>query len=67
MPSTTQLLASIKASPDGVTLAELLTQHPNVARRTAQQQIAKFIGDRGVLLVGKVVLVDPHLLAFQYH
>jgi len=45
MPSSTELLPSIKASPQGVALAELLKQHPNVARRTAQRQIAKFIDD----------------------
>jgi Fic family protein len=49
MPSNNELLASIKASPQGVTLAELLTQHPNVARRTAQRQIAKFI-DEGLVI-----------------
>ena len=49
MPSNNELLASIKASPQGVTLAELLAQHPNVARRTAQRQIAKFI-DEGLVI-----------------
>ena len=49
MPSNNELLASIKASPQGVTLTELLAQHPNVARRTAQRQIAKFI-DEGLVI-----------------
>ncbi|MGX5174853.1 Fic family protein [Aliikangiella sp. IMCC44653] len=49
MPSNNELLASIKTSPQGVTLAELLTQHPNIARRTAQRQIAKFI-DEGLVI-----------------
>lgn len=53
MPSTTELLASIKASPQGVTLAELLTQHPNIARRTAQRQIAKFIDEGLVIALGE--------------
>lgn len=43
MPSSNDLLATIKASAQGTTLAELLTKHPNIARRTAQRQIAKFI------------------------
>lgn len=49
MPSNNELLASIKVSSQGVTLAELLTQHPNIARRTAQRQIAKFI-DEGLVI-----------------
>lgn len=53
MPSNTELLASIKASPQGVTLAELLTQHPDVARRTAQRQIAKFINEGLVIARGE--------------
>ncbi|WP_298636402.1 Fic family protein [uncultured Umboniibacter sp.] len=49
MPPNNELLASIKVSSQGVTLAELLTQHPNIARRTAQRQIAKFI-DEGLVI-----------------
>ena len=37
------LLDSIKASINGVTLAQLQTQHPNIPRRTLQRQIAKLI------------------------
>jgi hypothetical protein len=43
MSSTTDLLNSIQASGRGLTLAELLTQHPGIARRTAQRLIAKLI------------------------
>ncbi|MDX5298694.1 MAG: hypothetical protein LPK85_07060 [Gammaproteobacteria bacterium] len=43
MSSTTDLLQSIRASENGLTLAELLTGHPDIARRTAQRQIAKLI------------------------
>jgi len=43
MSSTTDLLNSIQASSHGLTLAELLTQHPSIARRTAQRLIAKQI------------------------
>lgn len=46
MSSTTDLLNSIQASGNGLTLAELLTQHPDIARRTAQRLIAKLI-ERG--------------------
>ena len=53
MPSTTELLVSIKASAQGVTLAELLTLHPSIARRTAQRQIAKFIDEGRVIAHGK--------------
>jgi len=52
MSSNTELLASIKASPQGASLAELLTQHPDVARRTAQRQIAKFIDEGQVIARG---------------
>jgi len=43
MSSTTELLDSIQASPSGLTLAELLTRHPDIARRTAQRLISRMI------------------------
>ena len=43
MSSTTDLLNSIQASENGLTLAELLTVHSGIARRTAQRLIAKLI------------------------
>ncbi|MEX1214723.1 Fic family protein [Saccharospirillum sp.] len=43
MSSTTALLNSILASENGLTLAELLSMHPGIARRTAQRLIAKLI------------------------
>lgn len=43
MSSTIDLLNSIQASGNGLTLAELLTRHPGIARRTAQRLIAKLI------------------------
>ena len=43
MSSTAALLHSIQNSRGGLTLAELLAQHPGVARRTAQRCIAKLI------------------------
>ena len=44
MSSSTDLLNSIQISENGFALAELLTQHPGIARRTAQRLIAKLIG-----------------------
>ena len=43
---TTDLLHSIQISESGLTLAELLTRHPAIARRTAQRLIAQLI-ERG--------------------
>ncbi len=48
MSSTTDLLNSIRLSKNGLTLAELLTGHPDIARRTAQRLIAKLI-QRGLI------------------
>lgn len=43
MPSTTNILNSIQASRNGVSLSELLTRHPEIARRTAQRILANLI------------------------
>ena len=43
MSSTTDLFNSIRLSVAGLSLAELLTEHPYMARRTAQRLIAKLI------------------------
>lgn len=43
MRSATDLQNSIQASTNGITLAELLAQHPGIAKRTAQRLIAKLI------------------------
>lgn len=43
MSSISSLLSSVEASANGLTLAELLTEHPEIARRTAQRLIAKLI------------------------
>ncbi len=53
MSSTTDLLNSIQASGNGLTLAELLTQHPDIARRTAQRLIAKLIEIGQVTALGE--------------
>jgi Fic family protein len=52
MPSTTDLLNSIQASKNGLTLAELLTGHPDIARRTAQRLIVKLIESSQVTALG---------------
>ncbi len=53
MSSTSDLLSSIKISINGVTLAELLKQHPNIARRTAQRQISRLIQNGEVVARGE--------------
>lgn len=53
MESTTELLNSIRASETGLTLAELLTGHPNIARRTAQRLIAKLIESGHITALGE--------------
>lgn len=53
MPSASDLLHSIKANAAGLTLAELLAQHPDVARRTAQRFIARLIASGQVIGKGE--------------
>jgi len=53
MSSTTDLLNSIQASQSGLTLAELLAGHPDIARRTAQRLIAKLIESGQVKALGE--------------
>jgi Fic family protein len=53
MSSTTALLNSIGASNNGLTLAELLGRHPDIARRTAQRLIAKLIESGQVTAQGE--------------
>ena len=53
MSSTTDLLNSIRASVNGLTLAELLSAHPGIARRTAQRLIAKLIDSGQVTAAGE--------------
>ena len=43
IPSAADLLKSIHAAASGLTLAELLTRHPAIARRTAQRWISGLI------------------------
>ncbi len=53
MSSTTDLLNSIRASENGLTLGELLAVHPGIARRTAQRLIAKLIEGGQVAALGE--------------
>lgn len=43
MPSTADILESINTAEAGMTLAELLTRHPRLSRRTAQRNLAKLV------------------------
>lgn len=49
MSSIKNLLQSIKVAGDGITLAELLVLHPDIARRTAQRSIASLL-ERGDII-----------------
>ncbi|PUE13783.1 Fic family protein [Limnohabitans sp. MMS-10A-178] len=53
MSSTVDLLNSIRAHKTGLTLAELLSQRPDLARRTAQRLIAKLIESGKLEAVGQ--------------
>ncbi|WP_416052071.1 hypothetical protein [Cupriavidus basilensis] len=48
MPADHEILKSIRASPAGLTLAELLAAHPLVARRTAQRWLSQWV-DAGII------------------
>ncbi|NVE00467.1 Fic family protein [Massilia sp. BJB1822] len=52
MSTSTDLLSSIRASENGLTLATLLARHPGIARRTAQRQIAQLIQNGQVSALG---------------
>jgi len=53
MSTAIELLASIRKAPGGLMLAELLAQHPDVARRTAQRWISQLIDDGQVTAIGE--------------
>ncbi len=53
MSSTSDLLSSIRACANGITLVDLLSEHPNIARRTAQRLIAKLIASGQVTALGE--------------
>lgn len=47
------LLESIRNASAGSMLAELLAQHPDVARRTAQRWISQWIDGGQITVIGK--------------
>lgn len=53
MSSTIDLLNSLRKSGGDVALTELLTWHPDIARRTAQRLLAKLIEEGQVTAVGE--------------
>ena len=53
MSRITCLIGSIKGSRNGLTLAELLARHPEIARRTAQRLIAKLVTNGEVAALGE--------------
>lgn len=53
MPSPIDLLDSIRKSATGLNVAELLTRHPKIPRRTAQRWIQQLIGEGKISGAGK--------------
>jgi len=53
MPTPAQVLKSIQTAPIGTTLVELLTQHPSIARRTAQRWISQWIAEGQIVAIGE--------------
>lgn len=53
MSFTSELLNSITAAANGVSMAELMTMHPDVARRSAQRQVARLVESGQVIARGE--------------
>lgn len=53
MSAAADLVRTIQNAPVGLTLAELLAQHPAVARRTAQRWISQSIAQGQIVAVGE--------------
>lgn len=53
MSTISSLYESIQQSPSGLTLAELMTQHPQMARRTAQRWISRLIDEGKIVAHGE--------------
>ncbi len=53
MSTLNTLLQTIMQSTQGLTLADLLSQHPNVARRTAQRWISQLIAEQRIVPIGQ--------------
>ena len=52
MTSTIELLNSINATTNGVSMADLMAMHPDMARRSAQRQVAKWVEEGQVIARG---------------
>lgn len=53
MSTIADILKSLQKSASGLTLADLLALHPNVARRTAQRWIGRLIMEGRIAAIGK--------------
>ncbi|MEE2730113.1 MAG: Fic family protein [Pseudomonadota bacterium] len=53
MSSTSELLHSIESSPQGLSLSELLNNHPDIPRRTAQRHIARLLENSQIIARGE--------------
>ncbi len=53
MSSAADLLKSIQASDDGLTMGDLLTLHPDIARRTAQRWISQLLDEGRLTAIGE--------------
>lgn len=53
MATITDLHISIQEAPKGLTLADLLGRHPDIARRTAQRWIGQLVKDRQITASGE--------------
>jgi Fic family protein len=53
MSTANELLESVRKASAGLMLAELLAQHPNVARRTAQRWISQLIESGQISAIGE--------------
>ena len=53
MSTMTSLVESIQQLPAGLTLVELMMQHPQLARRTAQRWISRLIDEGKIIAHGE--------------
>ena len=59
LSASTQLLNSIHAATQGLSMAELLTLHPSIARRSAQRHVANLVASGQVMnLQGQTLISD---------
>jgi hypothetical protein len=53
MLSTTELLNSINSSANGMSMSELMAMYPDIARRSAQRQVAKLVEHGQIISQGE--------------